>query len=159
MSNPIGAFELGRMLGVLAWVCPEARRDVCRLPDDDLRAMLAGDEMELPRPHQSALVERWTAPGIMCGNELPAPDDPRTQRVLPLFFDRPIPRDKIDVRLTERICLGDAPEFGRLIRKCNAAYRQLAASAGTRDLWDDELVWLGIVPEALHEFRAQLAAP
>jgi len=159
MSTRIGAFELGRMFGVFAWVCPEARRDVCRLPDDDLRAMLGGDEMVLPRPHQSALAAKWTAPGMMCGNQVPAPDDPRTQRVLPLFFDRPIPRDKTDVRLMQRICFGDAPEFGRLIRKCNVAYRKLAASVGARDLWDDELVWLGIVPAALHDFRAQLAAP
>jgi hypothetical protein len=153
-------FGLSGVADKWLWICPEVKKNFC-LDQAEFQSMVSGEELVLNVKHKTACTITWTAPGLLCGNEVFDYEDSQEslfRRIVAAYFDRMVDKRLIRTKLFEEMIEGPTAEFGRLLRKCNVAYRRTVEQVGDRDIWEPGLVQEGIVPATLHEFRTKFRA-
>ena len=134
-SNIEAKFGLAPIFGCYVWMCREVKTKGWSLNQADLQSIITGEKISMPiKGKQPPLVERWTAPGIMFGNEIGAWIDSMgsiIRRLIFIPFDYPVTNKDpmLKVRLTE--------ERAAFIVKCNRGYLTIKNNPSTQnlDIW------------------------
>jgi phage/plasmid-associated DNA primase len=133
-NNAEKRFGLSSLYGKFLWLAPEIRGNFSENFDQaELLSMISGEDVSIAKKHQQALSCRWTACGLMCGNELPQWSDSGgsiSRRLV--VFDFQIPVRDGDMRLGNKI----EEEVPALLVKINRGYRKMAAEAGHMNIWN-----------------------
>jgi hypothetical protein len=156
-SNGETKFGLSGVYGKFIWLCPEVKKKFA-LDQGEFQSMISGEEIVLNVKNVTARTVQWVSPGMMCGNEVFNFEDTQEslfRRIVAIYFDKMVDKRSVDTTLYDDMIGGDDPEFGRFLRKCNVAYRNMCGDVGKRNFWDPSLVEQGIVPARMHGFRTQ----
>lgn len=142
-NNSEKTFGLAAIHDKLLFVAGEVKRDLA-LEQSEFQSLVSGEAMSINEKYKTAYaIERWTAPGIMAGNELPSFSDNAgsiARRLVVFRFDRKVQRG--DTKLGEKI----ASEMGRILIKANKAYVEAARRYGDRNIWE-------VIPKTFVESR------
>lgn len=131
-SNVEAKYPLVGLVGRSAWMCLELRRHF-QLPVELLLNMTTGEEVEVTQKNLDVRTVRWTAPGVMFGNELPDcftrgdPGGAINRRVVAFEWDMPPQRNKPELQDAIHCNLG------ALLVKLTRMYREYAANNRTFD--------------------------
>jgi hypothetical protein len=132
-NNSEKTFGLSAIYDKLLFVAGEVKRDLA-LEQSEFQSIVSGEAMSINEKYKTAFsIQRWTAPGIMAGNELPSFSDNAgsiARRLVVFRFDRKVQRG--DTKLGAKI----ASEMARILIKANKAYREAAETFGETDVWD-----------------------
>jgi hypothetical protein len=98
-------FGLSGVANKFMWLCPEVKKNFC-LDQAEFQQMVSGEELVLNTKHQTPRTLRWTAPGMLCGNEVFAFEDSQEslfRRIAAIYFDHMVEKRLIKTNLFEEI--------------------------------------------------------
>jgi hypothetical protein len=109
-------FGLSGVANKFMWLCPEVKKNFC-LDQAEFQQMVSGEELVLNVKHQTPRTLRWTAPGMLCGNEVFAFEDSQEslfRRIAAVYFDHMVEKRCIKTNLFEEIVgeVGEADVTG-----------------------------------------------
>ena len=130
-------------------MCTEVKKD-WSLNQGDFQSMVSGEDVSVAIKHEKARSIPWTVPGFLAGNEIGRWTDAAgsmRRRILPIEFNRVIPKDRSDPMLLEHIKKG----IGAMLRKMNVAYLHLAHKHGRSDIWKGD-----VLPASIQQFATNM---
>lgn len=113
--------------------------------------MVSGEEVSVAIKCQTAKTVPWTAPGLLCGNQVPNVSDAAGsiwRRFFAVEFNNLVPVRALDPQLFDNL----KRNIGGLILKANMHYLHLAHKHGDKDLNVP-----GVLPAQIHEFSKNLS--
>ena len=135
LSNNIERkFGLMSLVEKFAYVCFELKKSL-QLDQAEFQSIVSGEDVSVAVKNQATRTVRWTAPGLLCGNEGPGYMDAQgsiARRLIPFNFRFSIADKDSNPALLQEIL---AEELAALIVKCNAAYRLTAEEHQFDDIW------------------------
>lgn len=147
LSNNIEKqFGLGAFYDKLIFVAPEIKSDL-KIEQAEFQSIVSGEDVQLAIKHKKAFGTRWTVPGVLAGNEVPAWADNAgsiQRRICVFSFDRPVQRG--DMRLGQKL----EAEMAYILVKANRAYLDASSMFGSENIW-------AVLPSYFLRTRDQLA--
>lgn len=147
-SNMEEKFGLGPLMDKLVVICLEVKKSF-KLSQADFQSMVSGEAIQVALKNRDAVSKRWSAPGLLCGNEWAAYQDSQGSiaRRLAIFnFKFSVSDKDSNPDLLEDIL---RTELVALFIKCNIAYRQMASRTRGKGIWK-------ILPEYFQQQRRNL---
>ena len=114
------------------------------------QSMVTGEQIPVPRKYRDPIDQQWDVPLAMFGNELPPFDDKSGsvhRRMAVFAMRKAVDASKVDPTIQSRL----RADVGRLLVKCNRAYREMAHDHGHRGLWAP-----GVVSYQMHAWHKEL---
>jgi hypothetical protein len=133
-NNSEKKFGLQALLDKFVWLCLELKRNV-QLDQAEFQSMVSGEDLCVAVKNQVARQVKWSAPGLLCGNESPGWIDAQgsiARRMALLSFPFGLQEKDVKPNLLQLI-LED--ELAKLIVKCNLAYRAECERHSNDDIW------------------------
>lgn len=146
-SNTEEKFGLQSIYDKLVFICQEVRKKNWSLDQGALQSMITGEAVSVAVKNEKAKDIIWTAPGLLCGNEIGSWTDAAgsmQRRLFVVEFNEAVPKDVSDTNLHAKI----KDKVGLFLRKANLAYLEKAHRFGQFDIWKTN-----VLPPALHEFN------
>lgn len=134
-SNIESTFGLSAIADKFIMLCLEVKKEF-RLNQGEFQSLVSGEMCSLAVKNKKAYQKKWTAPGLLCGNEWAGYQDTQgsiARRLAVVNFKFPISAADSNPNLTKEIV---AEELAALIVKCNIAYRQQAYTKKGQDIWN-----------------------
>tara|TARA_Y100000310_G_scaffold342930_1_gene448302 strand:+ start:10473 stop:13469 length:2997 start_codon:yes stop_codon:yes gene_type:complete len=133
LSTKIEAqFGLSAIYDSIAVFCTEVR-DGFQLSMGELLQMIEGTSVQVAKKFELATKEKWTAPMMFSGNEVPKNWMDRggemTRRFVVVEFTQGV--KEVDTRIKQNA----QNNIGRFVLKCNYAYRKAVVDVGPNDLY------------------------
>lgn len=133
-SNIEKKFGLSQFCNKFAFICFEVKENF-GLDQAEMQSLISGEEISMAVKNKDAVVVKWTAPGLLFGNESGGWIDASgsiSRRMLMFECNKTV--NRIDPKLGRKIGESIAP----ILYKCNMAYRQLVhdASHTPGSLWN-----------------------
>lgn len=147
LSNNIERkFGLSAFVDKLLFIAPEIKSDL-KLEQAEFQQIVSGEDVTINTKNVTAYAKKWTAPGVMAGNEIPGwMDNAASLQRRFLLFDFPKTVDKADSRLGQKL----EAEIPRILIKCNKAYLDAVRRWGDGNIWQ-------VLPQYFKEQRHELA--
>ena len=133
-NNSETKFGLQGLYDKYVWICLEIKSSVS-LDQADFQSMVSGEEISVAIKNKTAQQVRWTAPGLICGNDAPGWVDAQgsiARRLAVFNFPFVVKEEHGVPDLLTRIL---KEEIGSLVVKCNIAYRSLCHRYHNTDIW------------------------
>lgn len=147
LSNNIERkFGISGLADKYMWVAPEVKNDL-GLEQAEFQSMVSGEDVSVAAKFQVARSQRWTAPGIMAGNEVPGFSDnggSMGRRMVVVEFGRTVVDG--DMKLGEKL----EAELPRILLKVNRAYLEKSGRYGSVNIWT-------ALPPYFHRLRDQFS--
>lgn len=132
-SNIEVQFGLSALVDKLIFLCFEVKSRFA-LPLAEFQSMVSGESLSVAVKQKTAIMKKWTAPGMLAGNDIANMADSGgsvVRRVPMIEFHKAIPPHKRDGKLGEKLL----KNMAATILKCNLAYHDLIRKADGRDFW------------------------
>jgi hypothetical protein len=133
-SNIETKFGLGALAEAFVILCLEVKKNF-QLNQAEFQSIVSGEMIQLAVKNKEAFAKRWTAPGLLCGNEWASYQDAQgsiARRLAIINFVFPISEKDSNPNLLDLIL---SQELGALLIKCNIAYREQADLKKGQDIW------------------------
>lgn len=133
-NNSEKKFGLQPLVDKFMWMCLELKKNV-QLDQAEFQSMVSGEDVSIAIKNQVAQAIKWSAPGLLCGNEAPGWIDAQgsiARRIAIINFPRTVQERHIVPELKEKIF---QLELAKLIVKCNVAYRSECNTHRKCDIW------------------------
>lgn len=134
-SNIEEKFGLSSIMDKWVMLCTEVKKEF-HLNQAEFQSMVSGESISIAQKNQKTHQMKWTAPGLLCGNEWASYRDSQgsiARRLAVINFQFSIADKDSNPNLVREIA---DEELAALIVKCNRAYLQQADAAGTNgDIW------------------------
>lgn len=134
-SNIEEKFGLSSIMDKWVMLCTEVKKDF-HLNQAEFQSMVSGESISIAQKNQKTHQMKWTAPGLLCGNEWASYKDSQgsiARRLAVINFQFSIADKDSNPNLVREIA---DEELAALIVKCNRAYLQQADAAGEKsDIW------------------------
>ena len=133
-SNIEGTFGLSAIADKFIMLCLEVKKEF-RLNQAEFQSLVSGEMVSMAVKNKQPYQKKWTAPGLLCGNEWAGYQDTQgsiARRLAVINFKFPIASKDSNPNLVKEIV---ADELAALIVKCNIAYRQQALAKDGKDIW------------------------
>lgn len=133
-SNVEATFGLSAIADKFIMLCLEVKKDF-RLNQAEFQSLVSGEMVSLAVKNRQPYQKKWTAPGLLCGNEWAGYQDTQgsiARRLAVINFRFPIASRDSNPNLVKEIV---SEELAALIVKCNIAYREMARAKRGQDIW------------------------
>jgi len=133
-SNIETKFGLGALADSFVILCLEVKKNF-QLNQAEFQSIVSGEMIQLAVKNKEAFAKKWTAPGLLCGNEWASYQDAQgsiARRLAIISFVFPISEKDSNPNLLDLIL---SQELGALLIKCNNAYREQADIKRGQDIW------------------------
>jgi Family of unknown function (DUF5906) len=133
-SNVEATFGLSAIADKFIMLCLEVKKDF-RLNQAEFQSLVSGEMVSLAVKNKQPYQKKWTAPGLLCGNEWAGYQDTQgsiARRLAVVNFRFPISSRDSNPNLVKEIV---EEELAALIVKCNVAYREMARAKKGQDIW------------------------
>jgi len=133
-NNMEETFGVAQIAEKFMWVCTEVKKNF-KMDQSLFQQIVSGENVSAAQKNRDAWTGKWRVPGLMSGNEWASYQDAQgsiARRLAIVNFLYPIHDADSDPQLKQRIL---TTELGKLILKCNIAYRLTAAANESRDIW------------------------
>jgi len=133
-NNVERKFGLSTVFDKILFLIPELKGDF-QMDQAEFQSMVTGEDVSMAVKHEAPIVGRWTAPGIIAGNEAAKWEDKSgsiCRRIVVLDFPNKIPAEKSDPNLLNNIKNSEIPN---IIRKASLAYDWAVENYGKSDIW------------------------
>ena len=134
-SNIEEKFGLSSIMDKWVMLCTEVKKDF-HLNQAEFQSMVSGESISIAQKNQKTHQMKWTAPGLLCGNEWASYKDSQgsiARRLAVFNFQFSIADKDSNPNLVREIA---DEELAALIVKSNRAYLQQADAAGENsDIW------------------------
>lgn len=133
-NNSEKKFGLQPLLDKFIWLCLELKKNV-QLDQAEFQSMVSGEDLCVAVKNQVARAVKWSAPGLLCGNESPSWIDAQgsiARRMAIINFPFSLQERDVVPDLKENII---RTELAKLIVKCNVAYRSECNRHRRCDIW------------------------
>lgn len=147
-NNMEKKFGIGALSDKLMYIGPEIKGDLS-LEQSEFQSMISGEYIQINKKYELAGQVKWSAPGIVAGNEVPQYTDNAgsiTRRIVVFPFNEKIKKGEGDSKLGKKL----QGEIVYIIQACNKAYHQAVNENGSRDLWT-------ILPEFFKATKDEMA--
>lgn len=127
-------FGLSTVFNKTIFIIPELKGDF-QMDQAEFQSMVTGEEISMAVKHETPMVGKWIAPGIIAGNESARWEDKSgsiCRRIVVLDFPNKIPQEKSDPNLLSNIKDVEIPS---IIRKATLAYDWAVNTYGNSDIW------------------------
>jgi hypothetical protein len=148
-------YTLASIYGGMIWTCPEIGVGAMPIPQMQLQSIVSGESVSIREMHQVGKTVKWTIPGIMSGNQLPAVIDnsgSMSRRFVMFHFKRKVLRGDPALKTAAM------QNYDKLLYKMSMAYMWAVSSYGKRRIWEtvaDDSPDL-ILPQVFHDARRQV---
>jgi len=132
-SNIEEQFGLAAIADCLMWICLEVKSNF-KLPLNDLQSMISGELVQIAAKFKDARTVKWSAPGMMFGNEVPPWKDiagALMRRFVLFMFEQKVDESKVNSGLLDQL----RKELGTIIPKVTMIYRAVAFAGEHSDIW------------------------
>ena len=146
-SNGEVKFGLQNLYDKLIYVCSEVKKNLT-LDQGDWQSMISGEEVSVAIKGETAVSVKWTAPGLLCGNELPNWVDASgsvVRRLVLFEFQKKV--SERNTHLSKEL----QQNIAAFVLKINKAYIHMAELYGKVDIWG-----AGVLSEQLIGFHHEL---
>lgn len=133
-NNMEETFGISQVAEKFLWVCTEVKKNF-KMDQSLFQQIVSGECVSAAQKNKEAWTGKWRVPGLMAGNEWAAYQDAQgsiARRLAIVNFLYPIHEKDSNPQLKNDIL---EQELGRLILKCNVAYRLAASAREGRDIW------------------------
>jgi hypothetical protein len=133
-SNIETKFGLGALADAFVILCLEVKKNF-QLNQAEFQSIVSGEVIQLAVKNKEAFAKKWTAPGLLCGNEWASYQDAQgsiARRLAIINFVFPISEKDSNPNLLDLIL---NQELGALLIKCNIGYREQADIKRGQDIW------------------------
>jgi hypothetical protein len=133
-SNIETKFGLGALADAFVILCLEVKKNF-QLNQAEFQSIVSGEVIQLAVKNKEAFAKKWTAPGLLCGNEWASYQDAQgsiARRLAIINFVFPISEKDSNPNLLDLIL---NQELGALLIKCNIGYREQAEIKRGQDIW------------------------
>ena len=133
-SNIETKFGLGALAESFVILCLEVKKNF-QLNQAEFQSIVSGEMIQLAVKNKEAFAKKWTAPGLLCGNEWASYQDAQgsiARRLAIVNFIFPISEKDSNPNLLDLIL---NQELGALLIKCNMGYREQAELKKGQDIW------------------------
>ncbi len=149
LSNNIEKkFGLSALVDKKVFIGPEIKGNLS-LEQAEFQSIITGEMVQVNTKFKQARSQRFRAPGMLAGNELPNYTDnagSMTRRVVVYPFNYKVRKGEGDTRLGEKI----QKEIGFIMQASNKGYLWALEEYGKKGIWD-------ILPEFFKETKEQMA--
>lgn len=149
LSNNIEKkFGLSALVDKKIFIGPEIKGNLA-LEQAEFQSMITGEFVQVNTKFKQAKSQRFKAPGMLAGNELPNYTDnagSMTRRVVVFPFNYKVRKGEGDTRLGEKI----QKELAYIVQACNRGYLWALDEYGKKGIWD-------ILPEFFKETKQKMA--
>ena len=132
-SNSEKQFGIEPLENKLIWVITELKRNL-QLSAADFQSMVSGEDVSISKKNKVASTVKWSAPGLLCGNERPGWIDSQgsiARRIAIFNFKRGVKPADVNPDLQNEVY----SELAALILKCNLAYLHTCATFQGQGIW------------------------
>jgi len=133
-SNIETKFGLGALADAFVILCLEVKKNF-QLNQAEFQSIVSGEMIQLAVKNKEAFAKKWTAPGLLCGNEWASYQDAQgsiARRLAIINFSFTIAEKDSNPNLLDLIL---NQELGALLIKCNIGYREQADIKRGQDIW------------------------
>ncbi len=129
------SFGLEPMMDKLIFVAPEIEKLAENLNQAVFQSIITGEQITTNKKHVqgTGVGKKWTSPGFMAGNKLPAYQDNGgsiSRRILLFIFEKYVKDGDKDNKLLEKIAM----EIPLIIKKANCAYLDIVNRLKGKDI-------------------------
>ena len=127
-------FGLSALAEKFMYVCLEVKKNFS-LDQSLFQSMVSGEQVSVAVKGKTAYSKKWTAPGILCGNEWASYKDSQgsiARRLAIVNFPFPVAQRDSNPNLLREIL---ETELATLIMKCNTAYLEMAEIQKKSSIW------------------------
>ena len=133
-SNIETKFGLGALADAFIILCLEVKKNF-QLNQAEFQSIVSGELIQLAVKNKDAFAKKWSAPGLLCGNEWASYQDAQgsiARRLAIINFKFPISEKDSNPNLLDLIL---SQELACLLVKCNMGYREQAMLKKGQDIW------------------------
>lgn len=133
-SNVETKFGLGPLADKFVIICLEVKKNF-QMNQAEFQSIVSGEMIQLAVKNKDAFAKKWTAPGLLCGNEWANYQDAQgsiARRLAIVNFAYSISEKDSNPNLLDLIL---SQELAALLIKCNIGYREQASIKKGQDIW------------------------